>query len=168
VYQKFSPKYINEAFLIWYQNGKPSARMVHNLLPPDEFGEHPSVDVVASWIKEDFDKRAEELDRQINAQIAARMVQVKVEMLERHAEIGQEMQETALRWIDEHKDDLSPSSVIRLLVEGVRIERESRGVPEALEDIAKKSDEQLLEEIQKLFKVSPVNILPAGEAPDEK
>ena len=93
-------------------------------------------------------------------EINQRVIAEKVEMLSRHTKLGQEMQDMALDYLKENVDELSSPAAIRLLVEGIRIERESRGVPEALEKISKMSDEQLLSEVKKIVSQSPVIIEP--------
>jgi len=54
---------------------------------------------------------------------------------------------------------LSANAAVRLLVEGVRIERDSVGLPQALEKMIDADDEDLLERVQKLTKESQAEIL---------
>ena len=56
----------------------------------------------------------------------------------------------------DHRDELTASASVRLLVEGLRIERESVGIPEMFEKMQDKSDQELLEEVQKLIETNKV------------
>jgi hypothetical protein len=94
------------------------------------------------------------------SQINQRMVAEKVEMLNRHANVGTEIQDIALKYINEHRDDLNVSNAVRLLVEGVRIERESRGISTTIEKITNQSDEELQKQIEQLVTSHPVEFLP--------
>jgi len=84
------------------------------------------------------------------------LIQTKVEMLERHAQVGTKMQDIALEYLEEHAEEMSAPAAVRLLVEGIRIERESRSIPEALAKLTSLSDEQLLKEIVKTFEEAPL------------
>lgn len=164
---QYPPDYVTNVFLVWYQKGKIGARDLQNAIPPDTFGDKPTVTALWGWIKGDFADRAKELDDQVNRQIAERAVAIKIEMLERHARIGSEMQDMALKYLDDNKDNLGVGSSVRLLIEGVRIERESRGLPEALQELSHQSDEDLMKEIEKLMSSAQVSFLPGGEEQDE-
>jgi hypothetical protein len=58
-----------------------------------------------------------------------------------------------------HREDLKVPNAVKLLIEGVRIERDSRGIPQALEKMMDKSDEELLKEIQMIISKSSGHIL---------
>jgi DNA-directed RNA polymerase beta' subunit len=128
---------------------------------PAEWGDNkPTATTVHGWIKsERFQNQAESLDRSVADEIEARMVKEKVEMLKRHADVGFEIQNMAIDEIRKKKDDLSSNALVRLLIEGIRIERESRGVPQAIEKMVSKTDEELLEEVRKLTGGAEVEIL---------
>ncbi len=141
--------YRNDVFLIWYNSGKPSPSKLRELLSNDPYV--PDISTLSRWISQHFRERAKMLDEEINEVIIDKTVSEKIEMLERHTKTAVEMQNIALEYLREHKDELNPYNAIRLLVEGVRIERESRGIPEALKKMTELSDEKLLEEIKKLL-----------------
>jgi len=158
---KFSDHYRSKIFTIWYNAGKPNHRVLYNMMPPDETtGALPKQGTLADWMAGEFTEKALELDRQVMEQINSELVAEKVEMLRRHSKTGQMMHDEAVRWIETHKDDLTASTAIRMLVEGIRIERESRGLPEALKKMMSMNDEELLEEVQTLLSNAPAAILP--------
>lgn len=145
-------------FYTWYNNGRPAAPKLHDLLKekfPDKF--IPVESTLDGYLPE-YKRRAMELDAAAHAQIEAAVIAEKVEMLKRHAVTGLRMQDIALEYIDAHRGDMSMPAAVRLLVEGVRIERESRGIPEALERMSRMTDEQLLEEVKQLMTSSSVTL----------
>ena len=159
--QWFSDDYKYQMFLLWYNNGRPSGTKLHAMIPEGWGDAKPTPGTLTSWVNgEYFKEQAETLDTQVSREIEARMVKEKVDMLSRHADLGQEITDLAIDKIREKKDELSSNALVRLLIEGVRIERESRGIPQAIEKmVLNKSDEELLEEVNKLVKDSQVEIL---------
>ena len=152
------PELKEEVFYFWYNNRRMSIRKFYEKLQeeyPDE--PLPSVNTIQFWIRE-FLPRARDLDLQVHQQLEATVIAEKVEMLKRHAKVGLRMQNLSLDYLEAHADDLTSAGAVRLLVEGIRIERESKGVPEALEKMSKMSDEQLLEEVKKLATSSSVTL----------
>lgn len=147
-----------ELFYYWYNNRKLGAKKVYDKLEEDyPEADLPSRNTFALWIRE-YNYRAIELDRQVHQQLEEAVVAEKVEMLKRHASVGVVMQNMAIDYLQAHADDLTSAGAIRLLVEGVRIERDSKGIPEALEKMSKMSDDQLLEEVKRLATSSSVTL----------
>lgn len=151
--RNFSDIYKEKIFYIWYNHGKPQENSLMLLVPKelDEFERLPTVATLKYWIDVEFVPRARLLDEQIKVAMDSAMIVEKVEMLKRHADLGLRMQDMAIRYLNEHEDIISSPAAVRLLVEGIRIERESRGIPAALEKITKMSDEDLLEQVKGLL-----------------
>ena len=159
VRKEFSDTYKNDLFLIWYNGKQPAAKRLQEMIPEDWNGA-PVVDTVRIWIKDIFRPRAEALDKRLAQELEGRLIQEKVEMLYRHAELGRKIQRKALDCLDQiDPGDLSSNAAVRLLVEGVRIERDSVGLPQALEKILNASDEEMLNRVQELTKESQAEIL---------
>jgi hypothetical protein len=156
----FSDDYKYQLFLLWYNNGRPSAKRL-KLLIPVEWGEDaPTAQTLQGWIHgERFKDWASNIDNQVSNELEARLVKEKVEMLSRHAELGVRMQTMAMGFLDENESNLSANAAVRLLIEGIRVERESKGVPQAVEKMMNKSDDELVEDIHKLLKDSNIEIL---------
>jgi hypothetical protein len=154
----YNPDLREKVFYLWYNNGRPGfvkTKELINLNLPDEI--HPNDWSLKDWLS-DFNLRAFELDKRIHEQLDAVVIAEKVEMMKRHAKTGKYMQNIALQYIKDHLEGLSPTTSLRMLVEGVRIERESRGIPEALEKMLKMSDEDLMTEIKQLLTSSSVTL----------
>lgn len=145
-------------FYTWYNNGRPSAAKFHTILQTKFPGEFiPTVNTLDGYMPE-YKHRALELDAEAHMQIEAAVIAEKVEMLRRHAVTGFKIQNIAIEYIEAHQDQMSMPAAVRLLVEGVRIERESRGIPEALEKMSKMTDEEVLEEIKQIITSSQVTL----------
>jgi len=152
--QRFSSEYKEQIFYLWYNNGKPPEHKLVLLIPEnwDKFHRIPTVNGLKFWIDVEFVPRARILDSLIKEKMDTIIVAEKIEMLKRHANIGKNMQEGALKWLEENGNDLMNSSAaVRLLVEGIRIERESVGIPTSLEKIMHLSDEDLQKEVEKIL-----------------
>jgi hypothetical protein len=156
----FGQPYHEKVFYIWYNHGKPGAKSLMRFIPADldEWGRLPTPTLVANWISEEFVPRADLLDEQVKNQLDSLVVAEKVEMLKRHADIGLRMQNMAIDFLNENQDVLSAPAAVRLLVEGIRIERESRGIPAALDKLRDMTDEQLMDEIKNLITSSSVTL----------
>lgn len=158
--QRYSDSYKSDLFLLWWKNQKPFSKRLHQMIPEEWDGDKPTVPTVTAWIREIFVPRADRLDAELKQEMEHRLVQEKVEMLYRHAEVGRKIQEKALDCLDTiDPDKLSASAAVRLLVEGVRIERDSVGLPQALEKMIDADDEDLLNRVQELTKESQAEII---------
>jgi hypothetical protein len=98
------------------------------------------------------------LDAEMEHGIIEAVVAEKVEMLRRHANSGKEIQELSLTYLREHANELTPHAAVRLLQLGVEIERQSVGIPQALEKMSKLDDKALLSEITAILQDSNVTI----------
>lgn len=156
----FTEEYKYKMFMLWYNNGKPIPSKFYNMMTPNDEGEIPTRGTVTTWISSNFKPQSEILDNQVRTALERKMIKEKVEMLSRHAELGRKMQDIGIEFIEGKEDELTSATAVRLLVAGVEIERESRGIPEALENIMNQSDEKLLDRITELTKNAPVEISP--------
>lgn len=151
----YSDDYKSKVFQLWYNNGKPPGSDLINILPIPEtnYGKKPSVQALNLWIRE-FKERAEELDQQVREELDHTLISAKVEMLKRHVDVAREMQRISLEFLREA--ELTPAAAVRLLADGIAIERNSLGIPEALMKMVEMSDEQLVAEIKKELERSPI------------
>jgi hypothetical protein len=154
---KFSPGYVGQIFALWYDSGKASIQRIYRSIPEDNLGNKPTLATVRDWTKhEKWIERADWLDEESDARWAEKQIESRVEMLDRHAKIGKEMQEMSLEWLRENKEDLSPGTAVRMLVDGVEMERGIAGIPDALRKMQEMQDEDLTEEIAKLISDSKI------------
>lgn len=174
VVEDWTPEFKDWVFVWWMEHNRPSVYVTYKGLPrpntldyPDEFMDKhfkvPTATDLQPWMDE-FKARAGKLDMEARNAIDQTLVEAKVEMLKRHAEIGVNMQDMALDYLEAHRDDLGVGSSVKLLIEGLRIERESKGIPETLRKMSEMSDEKLMNEIKNLFADAPVELL---QLPDE-
>lgn len=163
----YSADYIDATFMKWYSAGKPALYKLLRLMPnPKEFGLDvglPSETTLKVWYREIFVERGAALDEEVSRKMAEMLVAEKVQMLNNHVELAATMQKMALEYLEENKDKMNAPTAVRMLVEAVRIERESRGIPRTLEKMANISDTDLMKEIEDLLTRSPVDITPVDD-----
>jgi len=151
-------------FLIWYQAGKPGVHRLRKiLLDSENFPQSrvPSWATLDRWIRNAFQKRAEILDNKVREELENKAILEKVEMLSRHTKIAREMQAKALEIIRD--SDLSGPQAVRLLIESIRIESESVGVPQAIQKMLNKTTEELIDDLNRLLSKGTLDISPIDE-----
>ena len=166
----FASQYKDDVFLLWYSAGKPLIPRLRALIT-EELGVDPKnnripdTTTVKRRIDEEFRARAVALDQEVDHQLQEQVVQQKVEMLQRHAQIARTMQETALAYLEEHGLGSSRNALVAL-TEGLKIERESVGIIPFFEKISDLSDDALMSELKRLVSKSPVTFENASRASD--
>jgi hypothetical protein len=155
-HSSFSQEYHDDAFRLWYSAGKPNVRQLYQMLPDNPDGRKPSHATLHKWVKEEFMEKAMEMDQEVVDALQEKLIQSKVEMMERHVDLSRKMQEVGFKVLDENPDNISVGNAVRLIIEGVRIERESNGIPDMLRKMALMTDEQVIKTIEQLASKSPV------------
>lgn len=164
---RYSSDYKNAVFLTWYSHGKCSGQVLSGYIEPDVDGIIPSDSTLQTWVHSDeFLNRAAELDSLVRAAIDSQAVSEKVEMLTRHAQTGKTMQDLALAYLKDHADDLKTQTAVRMLVDGIRIERESRGLPSLITEAIDQTDEEIMSSIEKLL--SAVEVSESGDGEEQQ
>lgn len=155
----YTEEYKDIVFYIWYNEGKPQSKRLQDLIPIPETanGRKPSLNALHNWTK-DFIVRAKTLDDGVRESLNNALVQTKIEMLKRHVAIAKEMQEIGIGWLKNNIGELTGASAVRMATEGIRIERESVGIPGALQRMSEKTDEELLQDVVKLLEESKIEI----------
>lgn len=156
----YTDDYKEECFQVWYNSGKIPAYELQKRIPhpTTNMGNKPTKRTLQIWVNE-WSGRAKELDEGVRETMDDAIIAAKVDMLKKHVQTGITMQNIALDFLEEHKAEMTAASAVRLLVEGLRVERESMGIPGMLEKMSEMSDEQLLEEVTKVFENSDVRML---------
>ena len=157
---KFSPGYIGNLFTLWYTNGKPRFAKFRAMIPVDPLTNMtPQPTTVKTWMSSDeWLARADSLDREVEKVVQEKYVASTVEMFERHAELGREMQTIAFTWLKEHKDELTPGTAVRLLVDGIKTEQDTASIPDMIKKLKAMPNEKLLDTIQDYFTDLPAEI----------
>jgi len=161
---EYSSVYKDTVFLVWWRSNKPALIKLQAIIPPDpDTGRKPNIHTLSVWRTDYFIPKAATMDEEFYDQITAVAIQEKVEMLQRHSAMSVKMQRLAEDYIVEHEEDLTINSAIRLLIEGVRIERESKGIPDALQKMSDMSDDELLEEVKAILSESSGDLMSNAE-----
>lgn len=146
----YSDTYKEECFLSWYNANRPRGKVLMNTLPKDTFGRIPNQTLVMTWKRElEWEKRADEMDEEARKRASDLAIQRKVEMLQHHAEVGQNLTDLGMNYFLNHPLD-KPGDALKAIDLGTRLERSSTGGAQALKELAAMNDTSLLREIQKL------------------
>lgn len=164
--ERWTEAYKQECFMVWYRSSKPSATKLADLIHPEKVSKRkPLGSTLNKWVS-DFNKQAASLDEQVERAINERLVAEKVEMLNRHAETAKKMQEWSIDWLENNIDKLNSNAAIRLWVEAIRIERESKNVPTAWSDTGRLSDEDLQKKLIAIVRGTPPEVSPNDDLDD--
>lgn len=148
-HKEFPSDFIQKTFTMWYNAGKPAADEFWQMLREISPDMHPSLRVLTSWVMDDFTMKAMELDHKVEEKLDATLIEGKLDMLERQARVGRQMQEMAWNFLLENGPE-SARNAITLLKIGLDTEREARSVPGFLKGLTEKTDMEVVDEIKKL------------------
>lgn len=155
----FTRGYKYDVFLLWYEGGQPAASSLRNMLNPDPTnGRTPGHATLQNWIIKNFRPKADVWDRGVDEEMKGNLVQAKLEMLARHAKVGKQMQIMAIDYLNDHLNEITPAVAAKLLIEGIKVERVSLGIPEAIEKMVTQTDEELMGELKKILTSGKVTI----------
>lgn len=146
----YSQDYKEKCFAAWYGAGKPViVSVVMSLFPKDEQGRTPSRIVVEQkWLPE-WRQRADALDADSSNILDKNLIAARVQMLEEQAAAGKKLQKMGFDYFEEMNGIHDDSVALRAIVQGVEMERNSRGLAVALQRISSMSDDQLQSELNK-------------------
>ena len=147
----FTEDYKDQVFYLWYENGKIINFNLMESIPVSPNGRKPSEGTIKEWVSQgDWNTRADGLDGQITRVLDNSVIEKRVAMYKRHAEIGQDMVEMGMAYLKENGIK-KEESAIRAIAEGIDIQRQSIGLAEALQKISTMDNDQLTRELQKLL-----------------
>lgn len=153
---QFGEPYWREIFTVWYSNGKPTANTLVDMIPVHPiFNIRPSKSALRNRIFGDFTEWSAELDKDVIQHLNTTLVAEKIAMLDRHAKVSQKMQKMGMDYLDANGVG-GARNAIQLVIEGLRIERESIGAPKIAQKVMDMDDKQLLDELRMLVEGSPV------------
>lgn len=162
-HHSFPSDFIQKVFVMWYESGKPSAEELWPVIREQSPLMRPSMRELQKWIVDDFVLKALQLDDQIEHQMDKTLIEHKLDMLNRQAQLGKKMQDAAWEYLE--KNELgSVKNAISLLKLGLETEREAMSVPGFLKGIIGKSEADLLDELKKMVTGDPdiIDMLPTG------
>jgi hypothetical protein len=153
----YSMDYVEKCFLLWYKLGRPTAtELIKHISPDEASGDIVHYQMLSKWSsKFAWNERADVLDAEVSRQIEIQAINEKVEMLRRQADLGKMLQDAGQEYFETHAIE-SDRTALGAIKTGVEIERNARGIPDALLKIAELKDEELGEIVGKLLaKINP-------------
>lgn len=142
--------YIEECFYRWYNAGRPSQIGLLTQCFPPVNNRQPDRSTIYYMIKvNNFNQRAEALDAEASRKTDETIIEQRVKMLEKHAGEAAEIRDKAFQFLKDN-DFNTPVEALRAWMAAVEVERSSRGYADAIRNMTRMTDEQLVREIKKL------------------
>lgn len=165
VFVPYTDDYKNKCFIVWYMAGRPTRiTSIKAILPKDENGRIPTMELISDWRHDmNWDLRADDLDSRAMEKVDNELVRQKSAMLKRQAEMGRKMADKGMKSLEENEIKSSMAAIVAV-VRGAELERNSLGMSELLEKLAKMSDADVREEILRLSaRAGSENVIDAEE-----
>lgn len=149
----YTDDYKESCFWTWYRGGKPAMTTLAAMAEPTAEGERPSTISLNKWAKDgQWESRAQVMDLQVRSQIERMAVREKVEMYQRQAEVGKDLIEKAMAYMeDEEWDFRTPANALAAIKYGSELERKTRGVSDAIAKLSELDSDKLDETIVSLL-----------------
>lgn len=147
----FSHAYKEDVYAIWYTQNRPSMSALHGMIEPDENGSVPAPMTLSSWRRDmAWDTRADTADVEVSQRTDREIVNIRMKMMKRHAQMAQDVAENAYAHLMEHGFDSSTSAVTALF-KAFEEEKRSRGMEVALTQVFSMSDEELQKTMNRML-----------------
>lgn len=147
----FTPTYIEKAFATWELHNHPTIGVLIDLLEEDENGRKPEPVTIGSWkIKYGWDNRSSTILAETQKQTDRQLVQVRMDMMKRHAELAKDVEDEAWQYLKETGFD-SSASAVSALFKAIDEEKKSTGMGIALAQVFTMSDEDLQKQMNRLI-----------------
>ena len=161
----YSYEYRVSVFLIWIKNGKPGRRELHKLIPDDENGAKPHEQTLHKWIHDpEWLEAASKIDYAVAQKLEDGLITEKVKMMQELADVGKEEWKMGLEYLRTHQDEITVTAAVRMIADGTKLEKESRGLSGLMEEISAMSDDKLLEKLRKSVEGKELDIDELEEA----
>jgi hypothetical protein len=145
----YSQSYRESIFNIWYQAECPPITELVKIIPADNDGRMPDLPTVGRWRREDgWDEHADALNGQLAVKTDQIAINERLEMFQKHAELGKELSQRGKEYLEQHGLDTG-AEAIRAIVEGTDLERKSIGYAELYKKIINASDDELNDMLKK-------------------
>lgn len=147
----YSDAYRDSVFYIWYQNSRIAFIELEKIIPLDERNRKPRYQTLQKWcLAHNWHMWADGLDAKASEQMDMTVVEDRVQMYRKHAEMGQNLAQKGMEFIE--KDGISSdSAAIRAIVEGIEIEGKNRGLADALSRVFAMNEKELDAELKKIL-----------------
>lgn len=147
----YTQAYRETVYSIWVINNRPSIAALSDLIEPDERGMKPSGITMNNWKTEGaWEDRANIVDVEIQQTTDRKLVEIRMEMMKRHAELSKELSEKAFEYLNTVGFD-SSASAVSALFKSFDEEKKSRGMEVALTQVFSMTDEDLQKTMNRLL-----------------
>lgn len=152
---EYTDQYIDQCFYAWYDNGKTTGKTLLDKLPKSDSGNTPGLMTIKKWADEyNWIARADALDGEISLALDKTVIQKRVEMYEKHADLAGELIDMARDFLSKQVEGgglKTENAALRALELGIDVERKSVGVSDMVRKIGEMTPDQLDNELRKLL-----------------
>jgi hypothetical protein len=147
----FTPTYIEKAFATWELHNHPNVNALIDMLEVDENGRRPEPATIMSWkTKYGWELRSGAIQVETQKQTDRQLVQVRMDMMKRHADLAKDIENEAWTYLKETGFD-SSASAVSALFKAIDEEKKSTGMGIALAQVFTMSDEDLQKHMNRLL-----------------
>lgn len=148
---EFPQSYIENVFSVWELYDHPNMNKLFDLIDPTEDGNKPAPTTLSAWkVKYGWEDRAESIQVKVQEQTDRELVQVRMEMMQRHAERARAIGDKAWKYLDTVGFD-SSASAVSAAFKAFEEEKKSTGMGIALSQVFSMSDEDLQKAMNRLL-----------------
>lgn len=168
----YTEKYKEQLFYAWYETGdRAFGTLLLEKIPANENGSKPNLISIKKWADENgWIERADALDAQTSLEMDKVVIDKRVEMYKKHAEVGEElitMGRDFLKKQGENGGLKTENAAIRAIELGMSTERVSVGVADMVRKIGEMTPDQLDNELRKLLGQKKEDEFIQGEVTEE-
>lgn len=164
----YTDPYIEQCFYVWYENGKVFGKSLLDKLPKTEKNNVPSIITIQKWADDyGWVERADALDAEVSVRQDELVIDKRLKMYERLAEIGEFEAEEGFKYLKEHGIK-KEETALRAISDGSDLMQKSVGVAEAIKQISSMTPDQLDKAIQKLLGQKQESEFIQGEVTEEE
>ena len=164
----YTEQYKESLFYVWVETGdRTFGKSLLDRIPTNENGSKPNLISIKKWAEEGgWEERADALDAQASLRLDELVIDKRVKMYERLAEIGTFEAEEGFKYLKEHGIK-KEETALRAISDGANLMKEVVGVADMVRKIGEMTPEQLDRELQKLLGVKKDDEFIQGEVTEE-
>lgn len=137
--------YWENAFIYWYNAGKPSAVVLQRCLKPDAKGFMPSLALVQAYMRRNnWRERAKQMDLEVMNQMRSDAIKNRLNIMKKQADEARTLVQKGMDFLNSEKGGIDKAGdAIRAITEGWKKEFESLGADKILAQMSTWSNERL-------------------------
>lgn len=168
----YTEQYKELIFYTWIETGdRTFGKLLLDKIPENENGNKPNLISIKKWAEDNgWMERADALDAQTSLEMDRAVIDKRVEMYKKHADVGEELITMGREFLKKQGENggiKTENAALRALELGMQTERVSVGVADMVRKIGEMTPDQLDRELQKLLGQKQEDEFIQGEVTEE-